>query len=237
MTPSIYRLYLLVMNILAIETSSPQGTVALQVDTNVYQLELGPQRQQIEQILPVIDTLLTKHKITAAQLNLLGFSAGPGSFTGIRVALGIIQGLALANELPVVPVSSLKILAQTAWRIYQYEDIFCCINAYMQEVYCAAYKLGENKLMQTVINDQLLTPHATKQWELQGYHGIGDAWCVYAQQLQQMPGIVIDETTIFPQAYDILGFANQTFQQGEAVEIDVALPKYLRGKQAWQKTS
>ena len=231
----ISRLYLSAMNILAIETSSAQGTIALQTDNTVEQIELGQPRQQIEQILPSINQLLTQQEITIAELDLLSFSAGPGSFTGVRVALGVIQGLALATGTLIAPVSSLQVLAQTAWHIYGFQRVFCCVNAYMQEVYCAAYQLDKNNLMCPVIIDQILTPAAVKELSLENYHGIGDAWQIYTEQLNEIIGIM-DKTLVFPDADNLLKLANDVFQQGKAKNIEAVLPQYLRGKQAWQKT-
>ena len=216
------------MNILAIETSSPQGTIALQANNSVQQITLQQPRQQLSEILPTIESLLSQQNLLLQQLDVLTFSMGPGSFTGIRIALGIIQGLALATAIPVAAISSLRVLAQTAWRLHNYRHVFCCVNAYMQQLYIAAYELHKDHLMHPVIADQLLSPVAVKALSLFKYHGVGDAWQAYATKLQCD---VVDETLLFPQAQDLITLLPLT----KITAIDEVVAHYLRGKEAWQK--
>ena len=230
------RLYSYAMNILAIETSSPQGTLALQVQDAVYQVELPEQRQQIAQILPTIDRLLNAHSLVIADLDLLAFSAGPGSFTGVRVALGIIQGLSLALQLPVVPLSSLEILASTARRLCQYEKILCCINAYMQEVYVAAYEIDAHGHLEMTFSERIISATEISTLSFADYHLVGDAWQTYSA-VDKIEGLTVDKTILFPEARDILGLAENAAQQGNTMAIEMVSPRYLRGKSAWQKTS
>ena len=216
------------MNILAIETSSPQGSIALQADDVVQQVALGQQRQQLTAILPTIDSLLSRQHLDVERLDALVFSAGPGSFTGIRIALGITQGLALASDIPVAAVSSLQVLAQTAWRLHNYKHVFCCVNAYMRQIYIAAYELHRDKLMHPVITDQLLSPAAVNELPLVDYHGVGDGWQAYATTLQCD---VINKTVLFPQARDLISLLPLV----KLTAIDNVAAHYLRGKEAWQK--
>lgn len=217
------------MNILAIETSSLQGSIALQVDCLVRQVTLRKQRQQLSEILPIIDRLLSQQQLLVEQLDALVFSAGPGSFTGIRIALGITQGLSLATDIPVAAVSSLQTLAQTAWRLHSYQDVFCGVNAYMQQMYIAAYTLHSDHLMHPIIVDQLLSPAAVSKLSLADYHGVGDAWQAYATNLQCN---VIDKTLLFPQAQDLITLLPLV----KMTTIDDVVAHYLRGKEAWQKS-
>lgn len=230
------RLYLQTMNILAIETSSPNGTLALATQGEFYQTELVEQRQQLTQILPSIDCLLKRYDLTIADLTLLTFSAGPGSFTGIRLALGIIQGLALANQLPIVPLSSLEVLAYTAKRLRNYEKILCCVNAYMQEVYLAAYQVEQANRLKTTFTEGLFMASKLPQLSFVDYHMVGDAWQSYATEIGEINGIILDKTVLFPQAQDMLSLAKLAYQNGNAMTIENVSPNYLRGKSAWQKT-
>ena len=224
------------MNILAIETSSPQGSIALQIDDHIEQIFLGEQRQQIAQILPSIDLLLNKNGLTVVNLDLLSFSAGPGSFTGVRVALGVVQGLALATGLPVIPISSLQTLAQTALRTRCFKEVLCCVNAYMHEIYVAAYKMDTMNLMTAESPEQLLSPTAVQTLSFPRYHGVGDAWEVYFPQLTQLNDVIIDRNKLFPQAHDVISLAERAFQREETISIEDVAPRYLRDKRAWQKT-
>ncbi len=216
------------MNMLAIETSSSKGSIALQVGNLLRQVVLAQQRQQLTEILPTIDSLLSQQHLQVRQLDALVFSAGAGSFTGIRIALGIAQGLALAADIPVAVVPSLQALAQTAWRLHRYQHVFCCINAYMQQIYAATYKLHGDQLMHPVVTGQLLSPKAVRQWRLPNYHGVGDAWQAYGNSLQSN---VIDKTLLFPEAQDLLTLLPII----KMAAIDDVVVHYLRGKSAWQR--
>ena len=224
------------MNILAIETSSPQGSIALQTDDHIEQIFLGEQRQQIAQILPSVDSLLNKYGLTVTALDLLSFSVGPGSFTGVRVALGVIQGLALATDLPVIPISSLQTLAQTASRTRCFNQVLCCVNAYMHEIYVAAYKIDAMGLMEATSPEQLLSPSAVQTLSFPDYHGVGNAWEVYFPQLNQLNNVIIDRNILFPQAHDVISLVERAFQREEMIRIEDVSPQYLRDKRAWQKT-
>ncbi len=224
------------MNILAIETSSSKGTLALQTQDEICQIELPEQQQQLAQILPSIDRLLNKYDLTVTDLELLTFSAGPGSFTGIRLALGVIQGFALANRLPIVPLSSLEVLAYTAKRLRNYEKILCCINAYMQEVYIGGYQVETTNQLRTTFAERLIIANKLPELSFIGYYMVGDAWQPYASAIKDIKGVILDKTILFPQAQDMLGSARETYQAGNALTIENVSPHYLRGKSAWQKT-
>lgn len=224
------------MNILAIETSSLQGTLALQVRGEISQVELPEQKQQIVQILPLIDRLLGNHGLVPANLDLLAFSAGPGSFTGVRVALGIIQGLALATQLPAVSLSSLKILASTARRLQQYEKILCCVNAYMYEIYVGGYQVGIDGQLKSTFSERIVPVVEIPVLSAVDYYMVGDAWQVY-DEVNEIKGITIDKNILFPQAYDMLNLAHSAYHAGDVMAAENISAYYLRGKSAWQKTS
>ena len=146
------------MPVLAFELSSTQGSVALQVGKQCEQVALGSARKQIEQVLPVVDALLQKYQLKLSDIDCLALSAGPGSFTGLRVALGICQGLALGSEIPVVTLSSLHILAQSAQRLLGAEQVVCCVNAFMEQVYLGQYALDLAGEMRATQSDSIQNP-------------------------------------------------------------------------------
>ena len=117
------------MNLLAFETSSQQGSVAIQVDGKVTEKFMQSSKQQTRDLLPLTKTLLTEAEIKLTDLDGITFGRGPGSFTGLRIAAAVSQGLSLASELPLFPVSSLAAIAQGAWRSNQIINTLVCVDA------------------------------------------------------------------------------------------------------------
>jgi tRNA threonylcarbamoyladenosine biosynthesis protein TsaB len=224
------------MKLLGIEMSSAHGSVAIKVNGHVEQRSLGPSRQQAAHILPIIDELLSDYGLKVAELDLLTFSAGPGSFTGIRMALGVVQGLALATELPVLPMSSLQILAQTACRLHPVQNIFCVIDAFMGEVYSGLYQRSarnvDTEIMLPLRPDQLTKPQETPFPADGTWLGVGNAWEVYKNELLPAERIASTVIDLQPQAQDLLTLAENMLDIKQS--IDEILPYYLRDKSAWQ---
>jgi tRNA threonylcarbamoyladenosine biosynthesis protein TsaB len=206
------------MNILSLETSSTKSSIALAHQSKVHQLELGQPRGQIAQILPTITQLLETAQLTLKDVEVLAFSAGPGSFTGIRVALGILQGIALATELPVAAVSSLRVLAQTAYRTLGHEKVITVVNAFMGEIYWGVYALDEHGVMQSQMPDQISKPDELDLSVFPEYSAVGDGL-----------GSV---SLLYPEAQDLIPLISSTPLQ----KIDAVVPFYLRMEDAW-KTS
>jgi tRNA threonylcarbamoyladenosine biosynthesis protein TsaB len=225
------------MNILAIETSGSSGTVALRHGADNLQVNITVQQQQIACILELIDELLQRCQLQIQDLDYLAFSAGPGSFTGIRIAFGVIQGIALATNKPVLAISSLQTLAQTSWRLLQQTRVIPVMNAYMDQVYWGCYQVDMQGIMQPFQPDQVSAPDVVTVPANESYFGIGNAWQVYAEQIPPAAhqALIQCDTTITPQAYDLLTLAQVAAQEGAAKPIDDIAPYYLRDKTAWRK--
>jgi tRNA threonylcarbamoyladenosine biosynthesis protein TsaB len=223
------------MNILAIETSSLEATISLQHGAQQTQLSLGSQREQIRRILPTIEQLLNEQNVALADLQGLAFSAGPGSFTGLRVALGILQGLSLPFSIPVATVSSLQALAQKQHRLFNSARVVCARNAYMQQIYYGTYQLAtvspDQKIMMPIQPDCLLEPSqlpAIKPNETLA----GDAWAVYTAEIFGTDHIKTNDFLITADAIDVLNLA---IKLDDWQSIDQIQINYLRDKDAWQK--
>ena len=145
------------MNILVIDTATEACSVALEFEGKVFcRFEVCPQ-QHSQRILPMIDEVLQEAKASLHDLDCLGFGRGPGSFTGVRIATGILQGLALGAELKVVGVSTLAAMAQQAFALQQTQQVCAAIDARMSEVYFGQYQL-QNNIMTLVAEEQVLAP-------------------------------------------------------------------------------
>ncbi|MCW8934194.1 MAG: tRNA (adenosine(37)-N6)-threonylcarbamoyltransferase complex dimerization subunit type 1 TsaB [Gammaproteobacteria bacterium] len=225
--------------ILAIDTATEACSAALYVDGVITeQFKIAP-REHTRLILKMIETLLAQSSLKVAELDALAFGRGPGSFTGVRIATGIVQGLAFASDLPVVPVSTLAALAQQAHDNYQQTHVLSAIDARMGEIYWACYAKDENNLMRLTSKESVsaaesvvLSAGLSNSW-----CGTGSGWASYKEQLEvilgdQLTQIYADE---LPRSSSIVKLAVDAFQRGEAIEASQALPVYLRNDVAKKK--
>ncbi|MDI1229987.1 MAG: tRNA (adenosine(37)-N6)-threonylcarbamoyltransferase complex dimerization subunit type 1 TsaB [Methylobacter sp.] len=221
------------MKLLAVETSTEACSAALFIDGEVQErFELAP-KVHTQLILPMIDSLMAEAGLRPQQLDALAFSRGPGSFTGVRIATGVIQGIALGADLPVVPVSTLAAIAQDLFDHSQENAAFVAMDARMGEIFWGVYQrdaLGYAEL----IGDEAVTPaNAVAFPELTGV-GIGSGWGVYHQELMaRLGGFVNDyKADRLPRAGAISRLGARGFELGMAVAVEQAMPVYLRDKVA-----
>lgn len=217
------------MKYLAIETATECCSVALFIDGEVIsESEVAPHRHN-EIVLPMCERILAQAQISLAQLDGIAFGRGPGAFTGVRLAASVTQGIALAQDLPVVPVSSLAALAQAAYSSQKASQVLPCIDARMQEIYFALYQLDENKIMQVLGEEQVSKPGLIDVEIEEHCVGCGSGWKVYAEVLLKRCGkdIAFDAAAT-PQAEYVAILAEYYFDHGETVSATEAVPVYVR---------
>ena len=159
----------------------------------------------------------------------IAFVCGPGSFTGIRIAASLAQGLAYANSLPVIPVSSLAAAAQAAYLKQGWEKLLVAVDARMGQIYWGVYQI-ENGIVLPV-TAEILTPASAISPISQGeWSAIGDGWDVYGRELAARIGQEIQHVDKegVPTAEAVLSLAKERFKKGEWVDAAEALPVYLR---------
>lgn len=176
----------------------------------------------------MVDELLSEAGLPLRSLDALAFGRGPGAFTGVRVATGVIQGLAFAADLPVVPVSTLAALAQGA--LASSEKIISAIDARMDEIYWGLYRADADGIVQLINREQVSKPEALTQPEDGGWFGVGSGWLTYhdiltAKLSRQLMGFAGER---YPHARDITILASKDFVAGKSVPAEDALPSYLR---------
>ena len=229
----------MVSTLLAIDASSAQCSIALSCSGRVLQRVLTQSKAQTKQLLPSIKALLTEYQLSYQQLDALVLGVGPGRFTGLRVASSVAQGIAMAAGLPVVCVSSLQVLAQSAYHTNQQVKHFVVVtNAYMQEVYVGRYQVLEG-ICQPMCQDAIVSPDGMPlaPFTKTPWAAVGDGWAVYQQVLESMNASAsYTNTTLFPQATQLLFLGECALQAGEVYDYQQALPNYLRRAQAWKKT-
>ncbi len=212
--------------ILAIETATDACSVALSIDGNIqakYQLS-PPQKSQTA--LPMIDALMATSEYQVNQLDAIAVSQGPGSFSGVRIAIGLAQGIAWAYDLPVILVSTLAIVAQGVWRRQNYSKVAVAIDARMNEVYWGNYQLSkQDENIMVLVDQELVKQPQLLKLESHDWFGAGTGW-VYAENLPNIPY----NAQCYPHAYDLAVLAQKAWQQQHYVSAEQALPVYLRDK-------
>ncbi len=210
------------MNLLAFDTSSTACSVALLFDEKIsFRHTIAPM-QQSKLILPMIHELFSEKNITLKQVDAIAFGCGPGSFTGVRLATSVAQGLGFAGEKPLIPISSLAATAQTAYQELGWEKIVVAIDARVNEIYWAYYTVESQALVKLIGQERLSTPDLMSISE-ENWYGVGNAWDVYQQQITLKP--LKKDITCLANACAILELANK---QGVMMAPSDALPVYLR---------
>lgn len=225
------------MNLLALETSSSVGSVAIETPAGVLVRELATPREQTEQIIALADELLSSAGLGLADLDGIAFGRGPGSFTGLRVSAAVAQGLAAVDGLPLLPVSSLLCLAERAWREHRCERALVCVDAHMGEVYWArAERRGD--IVAIAGDERLAAPSDVGPPPAGPYAAVGSGFAAHAQALAAVArGATQVLADLVPSAVDLLPQARRELESGRGAAGAAALPVYLREHTAWKRRS
>ena len=208
------------MRFAVFETSTEWCSVALWTDGEIAALERRAGNRHSELALPMLQRLLGKN-----QLDAVAFGAGPGAFTGLRIACGLAQGLALGRGLPVIGISTLEALAQESGA----ERVVASIDARMREVYYAALEKRAGRWHQ-VVAAQCIAPQSAPRPPGDGWVGCGSGFDVYGEALASKVSVVKAE--IHPTALSVAILAAPRLAAGEGVDAAQAAPVYLRDKVA-----
>ena len=225
------------MNLLAFETSTEACSVALWLDGEVRErYELAP-RRHAELSLPWAEQLLNEAGLKRSQLDAIAIGRGPGAFTGVRLAIALAQGIALALDKPIVPVSTLAVLALRARAMdvaqTPTQRVFAAIDARMGEVYTAAFEL---RGMDAVMLDQevVVAPAEAVVPDGDEWLGVGSGFAasegLLAQRLHARFAAI--DPAALPHAADLARLAALAYARGEAVAPEFAEPAYLRNNVA-----
>ena len=217
------------MKILALDTSTEYCSVAVSLDGNISSRGVLAGQRHSELLIQMLDEMLVGAGIKLAQLDGIAFGTGPGSFTGVRIACGVAQGLALGAGLPVVGVCTLQALAQAA----NHDKVIAVLDARMGEVYHAAYQKQAGQWM-TVCHPSLCLPLHAPPVEGGEWVGAGSGFAVHADVLAnrysaQLAGY---DAQAIPQASAIAQLALPEFNAGRGEDAAQARPLYLRDKVA-----
>jgi tRNA threonylcarbamoyladenosine biosynthesis protein TsaB len=233
------------MKLLALDTASAQCSVALLLGDELITQAVPTAREHAQLILPMLDALLAQAGITLRQLDGIAFGRGPGSFTGVRVAAGVTQGLALGADLPVWPVSDLRALAAQALRrsgrlVAQRREgaVLACMDARMGEIYGACYAVEGEHVGGLLWDECVCMPDACAagmigRVALAAGMGLA-AYPQIALRLGVSPDAVFPDAE--PHAQDVARLAALDLQRGARwQDAATAMPVYLRDQVVQQR--
>ena len=222
------------MKILAIETATAACSVALLDDDAVRERHEVAPRRHASLVLGMVDELLAESGLRLSALDAIAFGRGPGAFTGVRIAAGVVQGLALGAGLPVAPVSTLLALAQGCLVEAPAGQVLAVMDARMGEVYAAACRVGPERIAAHHGAEWLGAPAALVLDGEGDWLGVGSGFEAYPEALRTVLGARLCGTLPqrLPRAADVARLALVMCAAGELVDPELALPVYLRDRVA-----
>ncbi len=243
-------------NILAIDTSTDACSVALLTspsDTkpDVHQSLVISPREHTQRLLPMVESLLAEHTMSLSQLDGIAFGVGPGSFTGLRIALSTAQGLAFGADLPLIPISTLQTMAQTAYRLgvaSTSSTIIPVIDARMNEVYWSSYQFSDELAQVLPISDEVVAaPDSLAKHRVltsENICAVGSGWHydvlqdvlqdVMSTSVSDAPYVTIKQDC-YPEAYDVAVLAQVALANQQVTDPLSAVPTYIRDEVSWKK--
>ncbi|AMO95758.1 tRNA threonylcarbamoyl adenosine modification protein YeaZ [Collimonas fungivorans] len=219
--------------ILAIETSTEVASAALLRDGRVITRESAGVQTHSLAILPMVQDLLAEAGISLAQCDALAFGVGPGSFTGVRTACGIVQGLAFGADLPVLPVVTLAAMAQACRDLNGAGEVLAVLDARMGEVYWAQYRFAGNA-WQVMVEPVLSAPSQVTPLPVQSgvLQACGNGLAAYPEAFAAAPCAAEGLPAVMPNARQVAQLGSIALAQGGGLSAVEAQPLYLRNKVA-----
>lgn len=221
------------MNVLALDASTEFLSLAIQTPAGQLQFHEATGPAASQRILPEIQRLLQAANITLKQLNAIVYGTGPGAFTGVRVAVGVAQGLAFGANVPVLGVSALLAVAHAAWQATQAEQIVVCLDARMGEVYHAAFRRQSEGWL-TLSAPMVCKPHLVPALTGADWVAAGSGWAAFGEVLSAHYGVQVCQVlpTLRPQATTMLDLAAVDIHAGHTHLAHEAAPLYVRNRVA-----
>lgn len=219
------------MKLLAIETATESCSVALSINGDLLgRSEIAP-RGHAELLLPWVSELLAEGEITLRELDAIAFSRGPGSFTSLRIGIGVTQGLAWGADIPVIPVSSLHSTAQRALE-HGVESAIVALDARMNEVYCGLFKKDDSGLMQPASKEMVCPPERVTEFEHKGWCGVGNGFERYPELAEYGNSLDAVHAGIWPGADAMIPLVMDWLKTHKPLPAEQAQAVYIRDQVA-----
>ncbi|HSO81719.1 tRNA (adenosine(37)-N6)-threonylcarbamoyltransferase complex dimerization subunit type 1 TsaB [Thiocapsa sp.] len=218
--------------LLAIDTSGDACSAALLSGERIEQvLETAPRRHG-ELILGMMQQVLDNAGTRLDALDAIAFARGPGSFTGVRIAVAVAQGAAFGAGLPLVPVSTLAAIAQGEFRRSGERRLLVALDARMGEVYWGCFEIDERGLAVARCEERVCPPEGVESPGGEGWFGVGPGWSVYGAELAARTGVApnVHAGEAICEARDLAVLGAAELAAGHAVPPELAAPVYLRDR-------
>jgi tRNA threonylcarbamoyladenosine biosynthesis protein TsaB len=221
------------MNLLALDTSTEYLSLALKLGDNIFTHYQAAGSASSQLVLPQIQILLDSANIKLGDLDGIAFGAGPGAFTGVRIASGVAQGLGYGANLPVVGINTLTAVAEESGQ----DKVVVCLDARMGEIYHAAL-IKQNGVWLEISETKVCKPQVSPVLESNDWVGAGGGWAAYKEVLMQIYSNHLSQSVnnvlpdITPTAEAILRLAQPVFEAGQAKPAMHAMPIYIRNRVA-----
>lgn len=225
------------VNLLAIDTATEQCSVALSYGSHCIHRGIQTPRGHAQLVLPMVQELMAEAGLSFTQLHAIAFGRGPGAFTGVRIAIGVAQGLAFATDLPLLPVSDLAAVAQQAAATVPVgAQILVCMDARMGEVYTGLFALAADGLVEPQGPEHVCAPERVVVAAGELSVGLGAGFRAYPLLRERYQGITLFDDAL-PHASEIARLGMRDWNAGLAVSAELAVPVYLRDQVVHVKTS
>ena len=224
------------MNLLAIETATETVSVALAINGEVIERYEHAPRRHAELLLPWVESVLAEAGIGFSALDAIAYSRGPGSFTSLRIGIGVVQGLAWASDRPVIPVSSLAATAQSVVS-EGVSSALVALDARMNEVFTCMFEANSNGIMVPVEMERVCAPAEVSVPEGADTYGVGIGFERYTELkvlAGSLKGVLAER---WPKASCVLQLAKEWLTTHEALPAEMAQPVYLRDNVAKKSQS
>ena len=223
--------------LLAIETSSEACSVALLFNGEIREKLVHAPLMHAELLLPMVQEAMAESGLALNSLDAIVFGRGPGSFTSLRIGIGVVQGLAWGADIPVVPVSSLQSVAQQAWHGANKEPPMCqrflvAVDARMGEVFHCQYRAGADGLVQAEGPEAVAQPGSVGVTDAGFTMGLGNGFERYPELVALALGLLGVDATIGPSAAALIPLAQQWLQHHQGLPASEAQPVYVRNQVA-----
>ena len=212
-------------NILAIDTCTEVLSVCLYADGKKYARFIQGVEKSSGLVLNYCNEVLKEAGVEKSSIDLVCYTKGPGSFTGVRMCVGVAQGISYANDIPTFGISTLEVFGYGASKKFAANKVFVALDARMSEVYCGVYK--DNKLK----SEELKRPNEVDSLTSE-YIGVGTGWGAYTQDLIDTTGISNYHSDFYPMAENMIDIVLTYVNDNNTFDSKLPLPTYLRNNVA-----